>query len=77
MNGEGIGQDLVAMCVNDLICTGAKPLFFLDYYACGKLSNSQAQSFFKGLEQACREAVCPLLGGETAELPGFYQSWRD
>ena len=71
---EGIGQDLVAMCANDLICTGAKPLFFLDYYACGKLSRSQAQSFLQGLEQACREAVCPLLGGETAELPGFYQS---
>lgn len=70
---EGIGQDLVAMCVNDLICTGAKPLFFLDYYACGKLNSSQAKSFLKGLQKACKEAFCPLLGGETAELPGLYQ----
>ena len=69
----GIGQDLVAMCVNDLICTGAKPLFFLDYYACGKLNSSQAKAFLKGLQKACKEAFCPLLGGETAELPGFYQ----
>ena len=71
---EGIGQDLVAMCVNDLICVGAKPLFFLDYYACGKLNKSQAKSFLKGLQKACTEAFCPLLGGETAELPGLYQS---
>ena len=71
---EGIGQDLVAMCVNDLICTGAKPLFFLDYYACGKLNRSQARSFLQGLEKACQKAECPLLGGETAELPGLYQA---
>lgn len=70
---EGIGQDLVAMCVNDLICSGAKPLFFLDYYACAKLRPSQFKSFFKGLEQACQSASCSLLGGETAELPGLYQ----
>ena len=70
---EGIGQDLLAMCVNDLICVGAKPLFFLDYYACGKLNSSQAKAFLKGLQKACKEASCPLLGGETAELPGLYQ----
>lgn len=71
---EGIGQDLAAMCLNDLICTGAKPLFFLDYYACGQLNGSQAKSFLKGLEKACRTASCPLLGGETAELPDLYQN---
>lgn len=70
---EGIGQDLTAMCVNDLICTGAKPLFFLDYYASGQLNKSQFKSFLKGLERACREASCPLFGGETAELPGLYK----
>ncbi len=69
----GIGQDLVAMCVNDLICVGAKPLFFMDYYACGKLSPSLARSFFRGLQRACRMAGAPLLGGETAELAGLYQ----
>ena len=69
----GLGQDLVAMCVNDLICVGAKPLFFLDYYACGKLNNFQFKAFFKGLKKACQKAGCPLLGGETAELPGLYQ----
>ena len=70
---EGLGQDLLAMCLNDLLCVGAKPLFFLDYYACGHLEESQAKSFLKGLQKACEEAHCPLVGGETAELPGFYQ----
>lgn len=70
---KGIGQDLVAMCVNDLICVGARPLFFMDYYACGKLHSGQFRSFLRGLEKACQEAGCPLLGGETAELPGLYQ----
>ncbi len=69
---EGIGQDLVAMCVNDLICVGAKPLFFMDYYACGQLKPLQAKAFLKGLKKACHEATCPLSGGEIAEMAGFY-----
>ena len=71
---RGIGYDLVAMCVNDLICVGAKPLFFLDYYACEKLNKRQAKTFFKSLQKACEEALCPLVGGETAELPGLYKA---
>ena len=70
---EGIGQDLLAMCLNDLLCVGAKPLFFLDYYACSELKVSQAKVFLEGLKKACDEAGCPLLGGETAEMPGFYK----
>ena len=70
---RGIGQDLAAMCLNDLLCVGAKPLFFLDYYACGALNLVQAKSFLKGLQKACAEANCPLVGGETAELPGLYK----
>jgi phosphoribosylformylglycinamidine cyclo-ligase len=68
---EGIGQDLVAMCVNDLLCTGAKPLFFLDYLATGKLDSTQALIIANSIAQACLESGSVLLGGETAELPGM------
>jgi phosphoribosylformylglycinamidine cyclo-ligase len=70
---EGIGQDLVAMCVNDLICTGGDPLMFLDYYATGKLDLKQAKGFLESVRRACLESHCALIGGETAEMPGVYQ----
>lgn len=70
---EGVGQDLVAMCVNDLICTGGRPLLFLDYYAVGKLDLKAAQGFLDSVKRACRESDTALIGGETAEMPGVYQ----
>ena len=69
---SGIGQDLVAMCVNDLIVCGAKPLFFLDYFASSKLNVNEASKIVKGISEACIESECALLGGETAEMPGHY-----
>ena len=71
---ETIGIDLVAMCVNDLICCSAEPLFFLDYFATGKLSPEQERDVIKGITSGCIESNCTLLGGETAELPGFYKN---
>ena len=67
-----IGQDLVAMCVNDLIVCGAKPLFFLDYFASSKLNVDEAAKIIKSIAKACNESECSLLGGETAEMPGHY-----
>ena len=71
-NLDGIGQDLVAMCVNDLIVCGAKPLFFLDYYATSKLNVKEASVVIKSIAEACIDSGCSLLGGETAEMPGHY-----
>lgn len=70
---DTIGQDCVAMCVNDIVCCGAKPLFFLDYMALGKNVPKVVATIVKGVAKGCKMAGCSLVGGETAEMPGFYQ----
>ena len=70
---KGIGQDLVAMCSNDLLCNKAKPLFFLDYFACSSVKSKQYTEILRSITSACKKINCSLIGGETAEMPSLYK----